>query len=164
MEQLFVAVRTAIYMSGFVLLWGWAAFSVERYDRQLHLALPPGTAFIGAALFVLGGLLAVVCAGTFVVVGRGTPAPFDAPRAFVAAGPFRWTRNPMYVGALILLLGLGLLRRSPSILVLAGAAFLIAHLFVVLVEEPGLEERFGGSYLAYKKTTNRWIPRVPRAA
>jgi protein-S-isoprenylcysteine O-methyltransferase Ste14 len=148
-------------MTGFVSLWGWGAFRLERIDRQLGFLLPRWTPAFGAALLAFGGILALACVGTFIVVGRGTPAPFDAPRVFVVAGPYRWVRNPMYVGGLLLLLGLGFLRRSPSMIALAAAGFLIAHLFVLLVEEPGLEERFGGSYLEYKGAVNRWIPRRP---
>ena len=40
------------------------------------------------------------CIGTFVTKGQGTPAPFDPPREFVASGPYRYVRNPMYIGAL----------------------------------------------------------------
>jgi protein-S-isoprenylcysteine O-methyltransferase Ste14 len=64
----------------------------------------------------------------------------------------------MYIGGLTLLLGFGLLLRSASIVLLAFFLFLVVHLFVVLVEEPGLERRFGESYFAYKASTNRWIP------
>jgi protein-S-isoprenylcysteine O-methyltransferase Ste14 len=67
----------------------------------------------------------------------------------------------MYIGGLALLLGFGLALRSVSVLLLAGALFLIVHLFVTLAEEPGLARRFGESYLAYKRGTNRWIPRRP---
>ena len=69
----------------------------------------------------------------------------------------------MYVGALFALSGYGLTVRSPSVLGLAALAAFGFHLFVLVVEEPSLARRFGESYAAYRRTTNRWLPRVPRA-
>ncbi|HSS45394.1 MAG TPA: isoprenylcysteine carboxylmethyltransferase family protein, partial [Thermoanaerobaculia bacterium] len=86
---------------------------------------------------------------------------FDPPRVFVASGPYRFLRNPMYLGAWFLLAGFGLFEGSVSILLLSFAMLLAAHLFVVFVEEPGLESRFGKTYLEYRARTNRWIPRRP---
>ena len=94
-----------------------------------------------------GALMTAWCIGTFVGKGQGTPAPFDPPREFVASGPYRYVRNPMYIGALGVILGAGLAAASPSIVALAGAFGLCAHLFVVLYEEPALEKRFGESYI-----------------
>jgi len=155
----FDILRTVIYMSGFVLLWGFLALSVRRFDPRLGLVLPAWVGPIGAAVMALGAAIALSCGALFAVHGRGTPAPFDPPRDFVAVGPYRRVRNPMYIGALLVLVGLGLWLRSPSILVLALLLAISAHLFVVYYEEPGLERRFGASYVEYKKRVNRWIPR-----
>jgi len=110
---------------------------------------------------LLGGLLVLWCGGTFIGRGRGTPAVFDPPRVFVASGPYRFVRNPMYLGGLCLLAGFGLWLRSLSILLFAAVLILAFHLFVVCYEEPGLAKRFGESYISYKKRTNRWIPKGP---
>lgn len=155
----FDILRTVLYVSGFVLLWGWVPLSVGRFDPRLEVVLPVWVAPIGAAVMALGAATALTCGALFAVRGRGTPAPFDPPREFVAVGPYRWVRNPMYLGALLVLVGLGLWLRSPSILVLALLLAISAHLFVVNYEEPGLERRFGASYVEYKKRVNRWIPR-----
>ena len=106
----------------------------------------------------LGAALALACGAAFVVAGRGTPAPFDPPRELVPVGPYRFVRNPMYVGAAALLMGFGLFERSLAILALAVAGLILAHLFVVFAEEPGLERRFGDSYRSYKASVRRWIP------
>ena len=55
-------------------------------------------------------------------------------------------------------IGFGLFQRAVSVLLLAVGASLLAHLFVVFVEEPGLERRFGESYRRYKQSVNRWLP------
>ena len=81
------------------------------------------------------------------------------PKEFVAFGPFRYIRNPMSLGAVILMLGFALYESSISILLLAAALFLFFHLIVVYVEEPGLEKRFGESYQEYRRSVNRWLPK-----
>ncbi len=58
---------------------------------------------------VIGGAIGLICIVTFIVKGSGTPAPFDAPKNFVAWGPYKYVRNPMYIGGLILLIGFWLL-------------------------------------------------------
>ena len=95
--------------------------------------------------------------------GRGTPAIFDAPRRFVAVGPYKYVRNPMYLSAIATFLGFGLYARSLAVLAFAGAWFLMIHLFVVFIEEPGLRRRFGGTYDAYVYRVRRWMPVVAGA-
>ena len=162
MKTIFIALRAALYAAGFVLLWGWLAQLVRRYDAPLGIGLPAWLAPIGWPLAAAGLLAGLSCIGAFVLRGRGTAAPFDPPRDFVAVGPYRYVRNPMYVGGALLLAGYGLTQRSGAILLLAVVLLVAAHLFVALVEEPGLEERFGASYRNYRATTNRWIPRFSR--
>jgi protein-S-isoprenylcysteine O-methyltransferase Ste14 len=128
------------------------------FDSRFAIRLPDWTKIAGIILMAAGGILALLCLSLFVVRGKGTPAPFDAPREFVAVGPYRYVRNPMYIGGWLVLIGFGLLERSISILLFSFAWLLLAHLFVLVVEERGLEERFGHSYLEYKKSVNRWMP------
>jgi Phospholipid methyltransferase len=104
MKTLFIAFRAAIFGSGFIFLWGWVALSLhQRYDGGIGFALPGWTRAVGMALMVGGGTLAFACVATFVTRGEGTPAPFDPPRKFVAAGPYKLVRNPMYAGGFIAL-------------------------------------------------------------
>jgi protein-S-isoprenylcysteine O-methyltransferase Ste14 len=157
--SLFIAFRSLVYASAIVFAFGWIALQSQELDAQLGGALPEWTQLPGVVLMIAGATLALACAGTFVTLGRGTPAPFDPPREFVAVGPYRWTRNPMAIGALTLLLGFGLVNRSPGILGLVVVSTLALHLFVALYEEPGLKRRFGSSYERYLESTPRWIPR-----
>ncbi len=159
MKTLFIALRALIYMTGFVFLWAWIAMSVRAHDQGFGAALPAWMEIPGIVLMALGGIIALVCAGFFIVQGKGTPAVFDAPREFVAAGLYRYVRNPMYIGGLILLIGFGLLQRSISILLLSLAFFSLVHLFVVFYEEPNLKTRFGANYKLYCQAVRRWIPR-----
>ena len=162
MKSLFVAIRAVLYSTGFVLLWGWLAVSARRYDAGLRVGVPPGAQMLGIGVAVAGALLCLACIVTFIVRGRGTPAPFDPPVVFVPTGPYKYVRNPMYIGAALVLAGYGLFQRSASILLLSVGFLVTMHLFVLLLEEPGLERRFGDDYVAYKQAVNRWLPRVPR--
>jgi len=164
MSQLFTLLRAATYATTFVLVWGWAALSVRRFDRLLGGELPGWSRAPGALLMAAGGGLALLCIVLFVATGRGTPAPFDPPRRFVASGPYRWVRNPMYVGGVALMAGFGLWHRSPAILLLALFVWLLLHAFVRGFEEPDLARRFGAGYGDYRSAVRRWLPRPPGSA
>ena len=101
----------------------------------------------------------LACGGSLSTRGiLSMPGERLLPQEFVAFGPFRIVRNPMSLGFVILMLGLGLYASSLSILVFASALFLFLHLVVVYVEEPGLEKRFGETYREYKRSVHRWLP------
>jgi protein-S-isoprenylcysteine O-methyltransferase Ste14 len=162
--RMLVILRAALYSSAFVLLWAWLAVSVRPLDSRLSFTIPVWARPLGWALVVAGGLLCLWCIATFVARGRGTPAPFDPPREFVAAGPYRYVRNPMYIGGFGVLVGAGLALPSPSIIGLAVLFLLLVHLLVLLYEEPSLARRFGDPYLHYKSSVHRWLPRSPYPA
>ena len=100
MRQVFVAVRATLYATGFLALWGWLAIRLREFDLERGLALPVRAGSLGIAAIFLGAALMLSCVVVFFVVGRGTPAPFDPPREFVASGPYRFVRNPMFLGLL----------------------------------------------------------------
>jgi len=112
----------------------------------------------GMVIGIVGGAVALWCIYTFAAVGRGTPAPFDPPRRLVARGPYRFVRNPMYIGAGLTLAGAALFYESLQLLGYAGIFFLAAHLFVVRYEEPTLQQTFGQEYEAYCRQVKRWLP------
>ena len=109
---------------------------------------------------VAGGLLGLSCVLTFIVRGQGTHAPFDPPKEFVAVGPYRYVRNPMYLGGWVLLFGLALYQRSVTILVFSLLWIAVVHLLLVKLEEPGLRRRFGASFNDYCGRVPRWLPRL----
>src|SRR3954468_886021 len=116
---------------------------------------------VGFVVAAAGAMVAGACIATFVTLGRGTPAPFDPPREFVASGPYRYVRNPMYVGAAAVIMGAGLVVSSPSIVMLGIAFLLTMHLFVVIFEEPALAKKFGPSSGQYRPSVHRWLIRKP---
>lgn len=162
MKRFFLALRTLVFATAFIIFWGWLVAQFQRFDVRWGLALPDGSRAAGIAVMVTGSIVAIACVATFVVRGRGTPAPFDPPREFVVVGLYRYVRNPMYLGGLAMLAGWALFLRSPSVLLFSLPCFLLFHLFVVLYEEPALERKFGAAYAEYLRTVGRWIPRRPR--
>ncbi|HET6342569.1 MAG TPA: methyltransferase [Gemmatimonadota bacterium] len=161
-ETAFIGLRAILYTTVFLGLWLWLAWWAHLENHRLGIWLPGWTAGPGVALMVIGAALALTCVATFVVRGRGTPAPFDAPREFVASGAYRWVRNPMYIGGFLLLAGYALCASSAAALLVAFGMLGAAHLFAVFYEEPALRRRFGASYEEYRRTTPRWLPRPPR--
>jgi protein-S-isoprenylcysteine O-methyltransferase Ste14 len=162
-ERAVVLARGFVMACLFVTLWVWLASLARRFDPIVGETPPEWLRPLGWLLGTAGGLLGLACVLLFLTAGRGTPAPFDPPRVFVATGPYRYVRNPMYVGGVWALIGGGLAVRSISIVVLALVFWGLSHLMVVLNEEPALERRFGDSFLEYKRRVNRWLPTLPGA-
>lgn len=161
LERLFALARGLAYAAAFVALWWWIVDAARQLDPRLGVTLPTWAPVLGLALVVAGAAVALWCVLAFALLGKGTPAPFDAPREFVAAGPYRFVRNPMYLGAAAVLAGAGLLLRSPAAAAVAILFLALAHAFVLLYEEPTLERRFGESYRRYKGRVPRWLPPLP---
>ena len=109
------------------------------------------------ALFATGLAILVWCFRDFVVRGRGTPAPYDPPRALVVQGLYRFTRNPMYLGIVIALLGEAIWTWSGALLLYAALVGLAFHLRVVIYEEPKLTELFGDEFGEYRGRVRRWL-------
>jgi len=116
----------------------------------------------GALASGAGGVIAGWCVLTFALLGRGTPAPFDAPRRLVQRGPYGVVRNPMYIGGAFALGGAALFYRSAALAAYTALFLLWAHLFVRLYEEPALRRRFGVEYDSYRARVGRWLPRHAR--
>ena len=123
---------------------------------------PSPVAWPAAAVIAAGLLLYFSCLWLFGAVGRGTPGLWDSPRRFVGVGQYRWVRNPIYIGALLVVSGEAWLFLSIDLLLYAAALAAAFHLFVVGYEERRLRARFGEAYEIYRGTVPRWIPRPPR--
>lgn len=135
----------------------WAPWEILGGHGHVSALGWPAIVVIAAGLALYGW-----CVWNFATIGQGTPGPWDAPRQVVATGPYRWVRNPIYIGAVLVLLGEAWLFTSLALLVYAAAAAVFCHLFVVLYEEPTLRRRFGAAYDSYTREVPRWLPRPPR--
>jgi protein-S-isoprenylcysteine O-methyltransferase Ste14 len=162
--NIFVLVRAITYAAlfiGFVLV-----YLPGRFLSWSGIVAPATTGapqIAGMIVVAIGTVIALWCVFTFVFIGKGTPAPFDPPRKLVVRGPYRFVRNPMYIGAGMTLGGAALYYQSLSILIYTCLFFLITHLFVVLYEEPTLRRTFGDEYKAYFCRVSRWLPRQVRS-
>lgn len=112
----------------------------------------------GIVVGSLGAALALWCVGAFARIGKGTPAPFDPPRRLVVRGPYRFVRNPMYIGAASVLAGTALFYGSAALLAFVCGFALVTHLFVIVYEEPTLRRSFGPDYSTYCEHVHRWWP------
>ena len=126
-------------------------------------ALPTPVAWYAVAVIAVGLLLYFSSLWVFAVVGRGTPGVWDPPRRLVVVGPYRWVRNPIYVAALLIVLGEAWLFLSADLLLYGGVLAVAFHLLVIGYEEPRLRAQFGEQYETYRRMVPRWIPRLPRA-
>jgi protein-S-isoprenylcysteine O-methyltransferase Ste14 len=119
------------------------------------------TAWPAVPVIAAGVALYAWCVWNFAAVGGGTPGPWDAPVRVVAAGPYRWVRNPIYLAALLIVLGQAWLFQAPQLLAYAAVMAVFFHLFITGYEERTLDRRFGRAYQDYRATVPRWIPRHP---
>lgn len=119
-----------------------------------------GFRLAGIIPIVAGALLYLWCAWDFTFTGKGTPAPFDPPKEIVIRGLYRYVRNPMYLAALLALVGEAIFFESGLILIYASLVFSVFHLWIIFYEEPTLRRKFGESYERYCSKVSRWVPGV----
>jgi protein-S-isoprenylcysteine O-methyltransferase Ste14 len=111
----------------------------------------------GALLVAAGSSLLVWCVREFYVAGRGTLAPWSPPEQLVTSGPYRWSRNPMYVALAVVLIGWAVWFDSGGLLLYALGVTVAFHLRVLLYEEPRLASGFGEEWLRYRSRVRRWL-------
>lgn len=155
--------RAILMLPGLVLVGVPALILWRTRSVQLGWALPGLLQFapVLAGLVLIGWGLRLMAQTIrlFMTVGQGTLAPWDAPRRLVVRGPYRRVRNPMISGVLVVLLGETLLLGSPPLLVWFLIALVVNLVYIPLLEEPGLEARFGDDYRLYRQHVPRWFPR-----
>ncbi len=118
--------------------------------------VPPPYRYAGLALFAFGVGMTVSAAGLFSKLG--TPLkPFEESTVVVTTGMFRFTRNPMYLGMVVGLLGVAIFLGSLVSLLPVPVFVAIIHFQFIVHEERFMEELFGQEYLTYKRKVRRWI-------
>lgn len=112
---------------------------------------------IGLALFVLGFIIMIHCITFFAIKGRGTLSPADPTKKLVVSGLYKFSRNPMYVGVMSMLIGEAIFFNSFDLWIYSALIFVAFNLFISFVEEPRLKRDFGEEYLSYRQKVRKWF-------
>jgi protein-S-isoprenylcysteine O-methyltransferase Ste14 len=114
--------------------------------------------------FWVGGLIAVAAVVILVVwpflqfkKSGQDPAPWTPTPEIVVAGPYKFTRNPMYLGMILFCIGFAIILSDVWILILTPLCGWMIYNIAIRHEEVYMEEKFGDSYRAYKRRVRRWI-------
>jgi protein-S-isoprenylcysteine O-methyltransferase Ste14 len=110
----------------------------------------------GALLFVAGAAMMLAAAGLFRRLGTNVP-PSQPTTLIATTGPYRWTRNPMYLGMALIYAGLAIGFDGPIALALLPLVLIVIQTQVIAREERYLEAKFGDDYRRYKAEVRRWL-------
>lgn len=113
--------------------------------------------YSGAIVFVIGLVILLSCIINFAVKGRGTLSPIDPTKHLVITGLYRFSRNPMYVGVTMILIGEAIFFQSNYLLIYLLFIYIAFNIFIMLHEEPRLKKDFGEEYNRYCQKVRRWI-------
>jgi protein-S-isoprenylcysteine O-methyltransferase Ste14 len=125
-----------------LVLWAEAAVGQRRQA-------PVGLRVSAVVLTAGGVVLQACCIVLFQRLGRGTPSPALPTRRLVAQGPYRWVRNPLNLGELLVFLALAGWFASVGLLIYTCLAWIAFQAFIVLREEPRHVRAFGAAYRGY---------------
>ncbi len=134
----------------------WRYFGLRSVVLDLHQPAH----WVGLIGIGVGFVLLAACILEFARSGRGTLSAVDPPRTLVVRGPYRFVRNPMYLGVSLIVLGEVLLTRSRGLFIYWAVWFALVNLFVLGYEEPTLRRQFGADYERYTAAVGRWLPRM----
>jgi protein-S-isoprenylcysteine O-methyltransferase Ste14 len=137
---------------------------VKGMDADWHNSTIKWT---GIAIIIIGIVIYLLCAIRFLLKGSGTPNIWFArglkfivgeePVKMVSSGLYKYSRNPMYLGVLTVVLGEALFYQRAILLHYVLFLFILFHLVVIMIEEPHLKKKFGKDYEQYKQQTRRWF-------
>lgn len=132
----------------------WLILKEQKYEWHTSLTL---WQYSGLIFFLAGLLIMLLCIARFAFEGKGTLSPLDPTKKLVIAGLYKYSRNPMYVGVMLILAGEIFFFQSFSLLLYSVIIFCAFHAFIVFREEPRLLQDFGEEYKSYKSTVRRWL-------
>ncbi len=144
----------------FVALFVGLALLVDRFLNLPELLSKPMNIALSIPLLLIG-LVIYSWAFRHFLKAKGTPVPFNPPPRVITSGPYAYCRNPMLDAFFLVLLGLGILLRSVSLVFVFTPLFaLVNALELKAIEEPELAKRLGKDYIKYKNSTPMFIPRL----
>ena len=134
-------------------------------DELLPVRMPflaPVNLFLSVLLLLIGSILCLWPVCRFFKAG-GSPVPFNPPQKLITTGLYSQIRNPMLLGWIIMLFGVGILLNSISLIFIFSPLFILLNIFYLkTIEEKEMEKKFGKEYLNYKKGVPMFIPRFGR--
>ena len=130
--------------------------TIEQFVWPLSLGLGWGGGILGLLVIVAGVTLTMTSMQAF-RKAASSPDPNHMPSVLVETGPFSRTRNPLYLGTLLMLLGLAIAANLPWVIIAAVPAMLVIHYGVVVREEAYMEDLFGDAYRTYRQRVRRWV-------
>ena len=140
-------------LAAFLALPGIVAFAVPWWLHPRDASVQWwGLGPLAAGVFVL-----LWCVRDFYRTGRGTLAPWSPPERLVRIGLYRFSRNPMYIGVALILIGWALLFASRALGIYAACVIVAFHLRVVFGEEPWLAQTHGAEWSEYRARVRRWF-------
>ena len=145
-------------LAAFLLLPGIVACVVSWLWRPQGARVNPA----GFVALGVGVVLLLWCVRDFYVIGHGSLAPWAPPERLVVVGLYRYSRNPMYVAVLMILVGWAWLFGSRTLWIYAAGIAIAFHLRVVFGEEPWLARTHGEQWTAYATRVPRWL--LPRSS
>jgi protein-S-isoprenylcysteine O-methyltransferase Ste14 len=116
-----------------------------------------GFQYLSIVVFAAGVAILLYCIGMFAIKGKGTLSPADPTKKLVVSGLYRFSRNPMYIGVMLILVSEAAFFISIALLVYTVFVFIAFSLFIILHEEPRLTDDFGNEYREYLKSVRRWL-------
>lgn len=129
---------------------------VLHFTLPIYKAIEPPVSYIGVAAIVFAIYLNFAASRSFISADTSIK-PYHTPNSLVIQGIYRWTRNPMYLGLVLFLLGLTLLMGSLSPFITPILMFAVLDRRFIPHEERVLAEAFGNQYEAYKLQVRRWL-------
>ena len=119
------------------------------------------TQFAALLLLSIGAVILFRSIWSFALIGKGTLAPFDETQRLIVVGLYRYVRNPMYVGVILILLAESLFFWSTTLLTYTAFCFVIANVLIIGYEENRLRFKYGDEFRQYSEHVGRWIPGKP---
>ena len=113
--------------------------------------------YFGSIIFFIGLIIMIKTILQFAFEGKGTLSPADPTKKLVVKGLYKYSRNPMYIGVMAMLIGEAIFFEAGRFwfyVMFVGLAF---NLFILLVEEPRLKKDFGQEYEMYRSKVRRWL-------
>ncbi len=135
------------------------ALLVHFYVLDTSISFLPSTIgkIIGTLLVLWGLKLSLGASKRFKEENTEILPASPTNRVLIIDGPYKKTRNPMYVGMILLLLGIGSLLNASAVLVAALLQFIVLNFLFVPFEEKKMEKQFGDKYMTYKRSVRRWV-------